>query len=153
MNDSQVTPTRQTWLIIFGALAFSVVMYCVLGFITEQHPRRVNPASVAQMRPFLIGAAVVMLVISVAWIRFRVDGKIGGEGRDLAMSPEQFQTDSLVALALSEACAILGLLLFFLGAPLRELAMFAAGTLLVDFAFILPRGLQFWAAHDKRSGL
>ena len=92
-----------------------------------------------------------MLVISVAWLRFRVDGRIGGEGRDLVMSPEQFQTDSIMALALSEACAILGLLLFFLGAPLKELAFFAAGTLLVDFAFILPRGLQFWSAYERNA--
>jgi len=93
--------------------------------------------------------AVAMLVASVAWLRFRVDGKMGGEGRELMLSPDQFQTDSIVSLALSEACAIYGLLLFFLGAPLREFALFGLGTPMVNFFFILPRGLAFWSAWEK----
>lgn len=121
-----------------------------------QNPRtahRADPATLAQVQPIAIGAAVAMLITSVAWFRFRVDGKIGEEGRAVILSPQQLQSDSIVALALSEACVLLGLILFFMGAPLKELLLCAAGTLIVDFAFILPRGLQFWAANDKQSGL
>ncbi|RYX86269.1 hypothetical protein EON83_03330 [bacterium] len=143
---------RQVWLIIFGALVCSVLIYGLLCFFLEhsKSPRTTNPASLAQLRPFIIGLAVIMLIASVAWLRFKVDGKIGGEGRPVTITPPEFQSDSIVALALSEACAIFGLMLFFLGAPLQEFAFFAAGTLLVDFAFILPRGLQFWSAMDGR---
>lgn len=141
-----------TWFILFAALTFSVVIYGLLCFIMEQDPkpRTINPATVAQMRPFFIAAAVGVLLVSVAWMRFRVDSKIGGEGRAVMLTPKQFQADSIVALALSEACSVFGLTLFFLGAPLKEFALFALGTLVVNFAFILPRGLQFWATHDRR---
>lgn len=154
MNGSQAPAARQTWLIIFGALVFSILIYGLLCFLIMQspQPRNTNPASLAQMRPFMIAAAVGALVFSVVWLRVRVDGKIGGEGRPVTLSAGEFQSHSIVALALSEACAIFGLVLFFLGAPITEFAIFAAGTLLVDFAFILPRGLQFWSAYGRRGG-
>ncbi len=147
-------PARRTWLIIFAALSATVFVYGLLAYLIEHNPqshRTVNPASVATMRPLLILLALGMLGASVAWLRFRVDGKIGEDGRELLLTPGQFQTDSIVSLALSEACTIYGLLLFFLGAPLREYALFGLGTLLVNFAFILPRGLAFWAAWEKQA--
>ncbi len=154
MHSSRQAPTRLTWLIIFGGLVCSVFAYGLLCFLIdishESKPRALNAASLTAIRPILVVAAVVTLVAAVAWLRFRVDGKIGGEGREVVLSAAEFQTDSIVALALSESCAILGLLLFFLGAPLKEFALFALGTLIVDFAFILPRGLQFWATRDNR---
>ena len=151
MNTPRPASLRQTWLIIFGALVFSVFVYGLLCYLIEHSPtpRRVNAASLAAMRPILIGLGIAALVVSVGWLRFNIDGKIGDGSRDLALSPGQFQTNSIVALALSEACCIFGLLLFFIGAPIKEFAIFALGTLFIDFAFILPRGLQFWSAYER----
>lgn len=145
MNRPQPVPIRRTWLVIFGALSASILVYCLMCFLIEHNntTRHINPANVAQIRPFFIVFALAALIASVAWLRFRVDGKIGEDGRDLSLSAEQFQTDSIVALALSEACTIFGLTLFFIGIPLHEFAFFALGTLFVNFAFILPRGLMF----------
>ena len=153
MNRPRPAALRQTWLIVFGALVVSVFSYGLLCYLIEHspNPRQVNAASVATMRPILIGMGIAALVASVGWLRFTIDGKIGDGGRDLALSPGQFQTKSIVALALSEACCIFGLLLFFMGAPMKEFAIFALGTLFIDLAFILPRGLQFWAAYEKNS--
>lgn len=151
MNRSDYVALRQTWLTIFGALSFSVLVYLLLAYFIEHSPksRQVNSQTLATMTPIIAFLGVAMLFAAVAYIRFRVDGKIGEEGRPILLTPEQFQTQSIVAFSLSEACATFGLLLFFLGAPLQQLAYFALGTLFVNFAFILPRGLKFWRSYEK----
>ncbi len=146
--SQQTPPTNQkTWFIIFFALVASIGTYGLLCFFVTQNPTRPISPTLATMRPFFIALAVAALMAAVAWLRFRVDGQIGGEGRPVTMSPAQFQTGTIIALALSEACAIFGLVLFFLGAPLGEFALFALGSVFVDLAFVLPRGIQFWATQ------
>lgn len=113
----------------------------------EQSSQRQITPSLPSLRPIFASLGVVALVASVTWLHFSIDGKIGGEGRPASLSPAEFQSHSIVALALAEACSIFGLVLFFLGAPIQEFGYFAAGTLFIDFAFILPRGLQFWSTQ------
>lgn len=153
MNSPQHSPAalRQTWFVIFVFLCFSVLPYLLIGYLIEHGATvpRGNPQSLAALTPFIIPAAGLMLVASIAYLRFQVDGKIGGEGRPLTLSPTEFQTLSIIALALSEACSIFGLFLFFIGAPLQQLAYFVLATLFVNFAFVLPRGLRFWDAYAR----
>lgn len=142
---TEFSEARQQWLIIFGALVASVAIYGLMCFFIAQNPKS-HPASLVltQARPVVIGLGIASLLASVLWLRFAVDGKIGGDGRPMTLSASEFQTRSIIALALAEACALFGLLLFFLGAPLADFGLFALGTLLIDFAFVLPRGLAFW---------
>ncbi len=149
--SSQPPPqaTPKIWFPIFFGISSSVLIYGLLCYLITHNPtakRHISP-NLAELRPFFVALALMSLVAALAWLRFRVDGKIGGEGRPVALSPIQFQTDSIVALALSQACSVYGLALFFLGAPISEFAVFAFGTLFVNFAFILPRGIQFWSTQ------
>ncbi|MDQ3812519.1 MAG: hypothetical protein M3347_01055 [Armatimonadota bacterium] len=147
---------KMTWFIIVFSMVVSVGIYGLLGFLLSQNrtPRAVSP-SLGTLRPILYILAVVMLLASVAWITFRTQGKTGGVPdttltKVALLSPPQFQTETIVGLSLAEACAIFGLLLFFMGAPLTEFALFAAGTLAVDLLFILPKGIAYWAAWENQ---
>lgn len=140
--NSQLQGARQGWFIIFGALVASVAVYGLMCFFIAQNPQN-HPKSLvlSQIRPVIAGLGVASLLSSVIWLLLGV----GGAKRAARLTPVQFQTRTLIALALSEVCALLGLLLFFLGASFGEFAQFAFGTWLVDFAFILPCGIAFWA--------
>ncbi len=133
---------KQGWFIIFGALVFSVAVYALMVFFIAQSPGS-HPKSLvlAQARPVIGALGVASLVASVIWLLLSV----GGGAKAKLLSYGQFQTRTLIALALAEICALLGLLLFFLGASFAEFGQFALGTLAVDFAFILPSGIAFWA--------
>lgn len=63
------------------------------------------------------------------------------------LEPEKFQVITMVSLALAEACAILGLALFFMGAAPADFYGFAAGSLIVMLFYILPAALRYWAAR------
>ena len=142
-------PTKQTWLIIFGALAFSALLYGLMAYFVEngKTPRTVSP-SLPTMRTLMTLVAIAQLGASVAWLHFQTLGKMGGSGETL-LTREQFQTQSIIAMALAESCSISGLLLFFMGNNLTQLAPFIFGTLVVFFASILPKGLRYWAAWDE----
>jgi len=148
--------TKATYFVIFFSLTFSVVIYGFLAFILSQSktPRAVSP-SLGTLRPLFYILAAVALLASIAWVTFRTQSQTGsGAGTTLdalsLMPPQRFQTETIISLALAEVCAIVGLLLFFLGAPLVEFAYFAAGTLAVDLLFILPRAIGYWAAWESQ---
>jgi hypothetical protein len=148
-----VKQQKQTYFIIFFALVGSVGTYLLLCFLMSQNRRPLTPApAVAGLITVL---AIVALIASIAWLQFRTSGRAGDAPAmstttpSALMSPAEFQTETIIAMALAEACAILGLLLFFMGGPLKGFIPFAAGTLAVDLAYILPRALRYWAAYEK----
>ncbi len=153
---------KMTWVIIVFAMAMSVLIYGLLCFFLMQSRTPPSGRSLATMRPIVSAMAVLSLVAAIGWLQWKTSGRIGdtpavlGDRSSAAlMEPGEFQTQSIIALALAEACSIYGLLLFFLGAPITEYAVFAAGSLLVILLYILPRGLKYWAAREnaeKHSG-
>lgn len=148
MNPQATPATKRTWFIIFGALVFALFIYALLCYLILQ-TRRLAPYAantVATMRPILGAVGVAVLIGSVAYLSRSMAGKSGGSE---LMTPRAFQSASIVSLALAEACAIFGLTLFFMGGTIRDYAMFAAGTLFVDFAFILPKAKRYWAAWEE----
>jgi hypothetical protein len=131
-----------------------IVIYMGVCFLVEQHTTRVPDLNnAAKLRPYMIATGLIALVGSVTWLRMRVDGKIGEQGSGLMMPTSQFLIESIIALSLPNFCAMQGIAFFFMGASFKELAIFALGALFVDFAFILPRGLQFWAAVERRGSI
>jgi F0F1-type ATP synthase membrane subunit c/vacuolar-type H+-ATPase subunit K len=152
---------KMTWTIIVLAFAFSVVMYGLIGFFMVQG-RTPNARALAMIRPLTYGLAVFQLLAAVGWLHLKTNGRIGDAPNVVGSSstttliePGDFQTQTIVALAMAELCSVWGLVLFFLGAPITEFAVFAAGSLLVILLYILPRGLKYWAAREnaeKKSG-
>jgi F0F1-type ATP synthase membrane subunit c/vacuolar-type H+-ATPase subunit K len=157
---------RQTYFIIFFALLMSVGIYVLLGFILSQS-RKPLPAPAEPLRLVFHVLAAGALVAAVAWMQFRTGNRV----RDLAevgtfstrtgtirtattpprnvMTPGEFQTETIIALAIAEVCVILGLTYFFMGAPLVAFLPFAAGTLAVDLLGILPKALTYWRALER----
>jgi F0F1-type ATP synthase membrane subunit c/vacuolar-type H+-ATPase subunit K len=153
---------KMTWIIILFALVMAVLSYGVLCFFMSQNRTSPTGNSLATMRPLMYALAVVSLVASIGWLQWKTSGRIGempgvvgSSYAAVLMEPNEFQTQSIVALALAESCSVYGLVLFFLGAPITEFGVFAAGSLLVILLYILPRGLKYWAALEngqKQSG-
>lgn len=50
--------------------------------------------------------------------------------------------------SIADACAILGLMLFLMGAPITEFALLAVASVVVMLVFILPKGISYWAAWE-----
>jgi len=147
--SSTSSALRRTWISILVALAFGALMYGLLAFFIEHGKApRVVSASLPTMRIMMTLFAVAELGASVAWLQFATQGKMSDSGGTI-LTPGEFQTQSIIAMALAEACSISGLLLFFMGNTLRQFMPFIAGTLAVFFLFILPKGLRYYAAWEK----
>jgi hypothetical protein len=118
----------------------SVGIYVLLCFTLSQS-RKPLPAPSESLRLVFHAVAAGALLAAVCWIQFRTANRI----RDLSetatpsfgattatattatatttasqnlMTPGEFQTETIIALAIAEVCVILGLTYFFLGAPL-----------------------------------
>ena len=162
MNPASATPDKKTWLIIFAALVGAVFMYGLICFFITQsriaNPQSAPPPPQAAFRTALAFVAVLTLLGSVGWMYAKTNGKIGdsstyGATKAELMTPADFQTQSIIALAFAEACSIYGLTLFFVGATLRDFVPFAVGTVLVDLFYILPRGLKYWSSWEQKQKL
>ena len=144
----QTASARQTWLIILGALAVSILIYGFLAYLIQNsaNPRAINP-NLPTLRVIFTALALASLLAGIGWLHFATSGKMGDSNAPI-LAPGEFQTQSIVAMALTELCTILGLLLFFLGNTLAQFAPYMAASLLVYLGYILPRGLRYWAAWD-----
>lgn len=154
----QSQTNRKVWLIIFGSLVFSLFTYGLLCFLITQSRIR-NPQSAPHMPDevrhwVLLSMGIASLMASVIWMYVKTNGKIGdgstyGVAKAVLMPLDTFQTQSIVALAIAHACAIFGLLFFFMGAAIKDFVPFALGTLIVDLFYILPRGLKYWSSWEQ----
>ena len=146
--QTQTAPPRQTWLIILGALAVSVLIYGLLAYFIQSSPspRAIN-ANLPTLRVVFTALALASLLAGIGWLHFATQGKMGDSNAPI-LTPGEFQTQSIIAMALTEGCTILGLTLFFLGNTLAQFAPYIAASLLVYGGYILPKGLRYWAAWD-----
>jgi|SRR5579871_945129 len=127
-----MTPQRKRVLyILFFAFVMSEGMFRVLVYLITQQARQAPPVdALATMRPICYAMAGVTLLASIGWTLVRTRA-----------SPtwQQFQTNIILGLALSEACTIFGMLLFLLGALPNEFNGFAIASVVVDLVVILPQ--------------
>jgi len=96
----------------------------------------------------LWGAALVLLFAAqriVAPFRKSAAGTTAAPRRPEppGPGPTGFGRRSVVALALTDAASIIGLVLVFVGGSRSDFLLLGALTLLVNFAIILPAGLAF----------
>lgn len=141
-----------TWFIVFFGYVISIGAYGLLCFMI-QRSKSTPPSglSLTTLRPILYVAAGGCLLASIVWMHLKSQGKakLVGEPRTLP-SPQEFQTATVTALSIADACAILGLMLFLMGAPIAEFAWFAIATVVVMLVFILPKGINYWAAWEMQ---
>jgi F0F1-type ATP synthase membrane subunit c/vacuolar-type H+-ATPase subunit K len=149
MNQGGAPTNRRTWLIILFAMVMTIPIYGVLCYFMMQGktwPPK-TPPNFATVRLMVSIMAVAELAAAVAFLQLKTWGRLGEE-RNQLMSPQEFQTNSIISMALAEACTIMGLFLFFSGNPIENFAYYALGTLAVHIGFILPKGLKYWAAWE-----
>jgi len=130
------------WLVLFGAMASSVLVYAVIAFVLGRPGE--PPETTRPLRMALWGVALVALFAAqrlVAPFRRALAGGPAAAPRDA----RAFFGRSVAALALAEAAAILGLVLVFVGGGRSDFLLLGTLALLVDFAIILPAGLAFFA--------
>ncbi len=146
---------KLTHVVIVLSLAWANVVYMMIAYFMTIHPSPDRaqlhvPTSVQLNSAYL--AALVCLFAGPGWFQFRTKGRAGDSPTSTLMPPALFQTESITGMAITEACAIFGLLTFFLGASLATFAPFAIASMAVDIVFFLPRVLKYWSVWEKGHG-
>ena len=150
-----VKQMKLTWLIIWAAICVSVLIYGLVCFMMLSSPQRQMLRGPQPAFEYTMYAVAVATLIAASVWAYRSTAAVSQRAMQAAHektplpNPGEFQTNSIIALTLSEACSIYGLMLFFMGMPISKFAVFAAGTLLVNIAVILPRGLAYWVAWEE----
>lgn len=142
---------RLTWSTIVFAFIGSVVMYGVLAYSLEQTGAHVTSDVLEPLRLPVTLLGIACLVASVLWAQLRLSVQREFPAVAGALpEPRQFITHTIIALAFAEACAIFGLLYFFVGASLTDFLMFAVPSVVVMVVFVLPKGSAYWQAWESR---
>ncbi len=154
MDEPQ--PSRSTWLIIASSMAIACVIYAFVLYMILRTPSATPalPASPAARVAFWCAAAVA-LVASMLWTHLRLRVPIG---RALRSEPDatlpgtvEFQTASIVSLALAEAACVFGFVEGILfRTPLPDYVPFGIAGLAVIVFDIVPLGLSYWTAWENR---
>jgi len=152
---------KTAWIALFGAMSATVLIYGAIAFTLG--PPGEPPETARPVRMALWGVALVLLFAAqriVAPFRKEAAGTAASgtaaSGRAAAgplaaprlpepsgVDPMAFGRRSVLALALTEAASIVGLVLVFVGGGRSDFLLLGALTLLVNFAIILPAGLAF----------
>ena len=147
MSEPPRPPTLVSWLVLFGGMASSVLVYgaVVILFGRPGEP----PETTRPLRMALWGVALVSLFAAqrlIAPFRKAFAGAPGAAAPDA----KAFFGRSVSALALAEAAAIIGLVLAFVGGSRSDFLLLGMLALLVDFAIILPAGLAAFAKPAEK---
>jgi hypothetical protein len=142
--------SRFTWLIIVGSMVAAVPLYGIIGWIilNGATPSETPDTPVAHELVWALRAgAVVLLLASALSLRLLPRTIVadpaspGGE----VEPPPSFINRSIVSMAIAGACAI-----FLRRAP-YEYPWYAAGSLLVQLALVIPSGMRAWDAWEQRA--
>lgn len=128
-----ITPQKQVRVILLFAFMASVLIHGVMVMILSHNPETTPVSFLENAREICYTLAAAGLLTSVYWTFVKLPA---------ALDAQRFQTEMIVALALSEICSIAGLFLFFLGHKPPDFWPFGIATLIVQGLFILPRVLQ-----------
>jgi hypothetical protein len=148
--EATLKQKKVAWVLIalqflFVPLALTVVL--LIG------PERPSGGDSSQGMLFGTIAFVALLVsVVVALAALRPKGQIGEE--PILLAPAEFQTKSLIALAVAELAVLLPWVAANSGSLDKAVFLaFVAGAAAVILLVILPLGLKYWAALIEREGL
>ncbi len=154
MNDAPPA-SRRTCMVLFGAFLVSLAVFGVLAYLLGAlpHGSPMRPQEVTGLRPILYGVGAACLLAAATFIRARTAGLDGAGAAGVRLcAPEKLQANFLAAMALSEACALFGVLLALVArSGLQDYLPFAVVAALVDVAVILPRVRLYWDEWEQRS--
>ena len=141
---------RAQWNTIFFSMVAAVPTYgIVIWIILDSATQRPEPPSMLRVLFPLLAAS--LLTASCVWMMARsrawADRAPGGSSH--LPTPQEFQVGAIVAMALAEASAVVGFVLFMLGGPPGDYTGYGAGTLAVLLGVILPRANAYWNAWEE----
>ncbi len=144
-------PNRLTWLTIVFAFIGSLVMYGMLAYTLDSSGARAVTEGLETIRLPISLLAIFVLLASIVWaqLRLTVHAMSPSSATDL-LPPQKYIANTLISLALAEACAIVGLLMFFLGASYGEFLVFVVPSAVVMAVVILPKGIAYWQVWENR---
>ncbi len=136
-------PEKVRWMILVAGLTASIPFYAVVAFFvlsTSATPADPPPTT---LRFVFYGSAFL-----ASWAALRVAPRVGTDP-EKALGFEAFLRRTIFALALAEASAILGLVLFFLGRNLGDFLVLAGLAIAVIVLGIVPRGLRWFRLREQ----
>jgi phosphoglycerol transferase MdoB-like AlkP superfamily enzyme len=140
-------PEKARWLVLVAGLTASIPLYAVVVFVLASSAEAPADPAPAGLRYGFYGAAFALALLALA-----VAPRVSTDAAT-ALPFDAFLRRTLLALVISEAAAILGLVLFFLGRNLADFLVLAGLALAVSLVGIVPRGLRwFHLREEPRAG-
>lgn len=134
---------RRVWPILLGAFAASPFIYMGIGWFLRRD-QSVTPVLPDGLHFALLGVAGAAFVAALVWTRLGLSGSATpGDAATPHVSPMKFQTAMIVACAMAEIPAILGLVLAIMGAPLSHLYLLGGSSVALIGGSIVPAVLRY----------
>jgi hypothetical protein len=142
MPRSAPIPEKARWLSLVAGLTASIPLYAVVAFVGASTEAPAAPAPMG-VRYACYGAAFALSLLALA-----VAPRVGSDAA-AALPFSAFLQRTLLSLAIAEASAILGLVLFFIGHDLGDFLVLAGLALAVILLGIVPRGLRWFRLREE----
>jgi hypothetical protein len=123
----------KTLRLVQFAMLGSIVLYAVVGEVAGPHPRVVDPA-LAYVFTTIAVAVVGMIFVVRRTLVLRSAESLAAHPDD-TLTLNHWRTGYIATYALSEALALLGLVLRFLGDNLQQSLLYYAGGFVLLFFF------------------
>ena len=152
---ASVQNPKLVWFIQCASLTIAPAIYYVVG--TQVARSIVATPSLPMLRTvFRVLAPLGLIAGGFLLTRApRARADVGGLaaffGGEEPATPVAFQTAFIIASAMVGSCSIYGFVLLLLGAPLGEYLPYGAGTIAILLAIAMPKGLRYWAEHERGS--
>lgn len=142
MPRNVVLPEKVRWLVLVAGLTASIPLYAVVVLVLAAGDQHGGPAPLG-LRFALYGASLALALLAVV-LAPRV-------GNDAASAPpfESLLKRTILSLAVAEAAAIVGLVLYFLGRDLGDFLVLGGLALAVILLGIVPRGLKWFRLREE----
>lgn len=144
---SPSSPDRQRWNLLATAMGGSVVLYGALGVLLASRPPVAAPPPDAGPLRAILYAAAGLFLVGAHFLVPRVPRPPAVLDPAALPPPVVFFRRGLGAMALAEAAALAGLVLFLRTRHLPDLATLVALSL-AAFLAVAARGRAYWDARE-----
>jgi hypothetical protein len=135
-------PEKARWLVLVTGLTVSIPLYAVVAIVVASSSTRPGPVPLG-LRYAFYGFAFACALAALA-----VAPRVGSDPAK-ALPFEAFLRRTLFSVAIAEACAVSGLVLFLMGRNLADFLVLAGLALAVILLGVVPRGLRWFRLREE----
>ncbi len=145
--------TRTAWLVIWGAMTFTPVLYTAVAIVLA--PGIAPSSALPTLRLVFISlsaacvATAIALFARVPRVPTQGETSVPAFATDAPAPPALFMSRFVTGAALAEVAAIDGFVLVFLGERWTTCAILGAVTMAVMLGVALPAGLRYWSERER----